>query len=137
MITSSKQDLSQIESFLDVLRCPSSGQRLVIENETLATIDGRQRYRLAHTGIPMFAEDFVSPEAETQRRHYNKIAVAFTDNLGYPHTREYLAYLDRAVLEAVGQGGLGTVAELCCGRGEALALFGSRVRRYIGIDVSE
>ena len=41
------------------------------------------------------------------------------------------------MLEAVGQGGLGTVAELCCGRSEALTLFGGRVRRYIGIDVSE
>jgi SAM-dependent methyltransferase len=137
MINSSEQDLSHLEGFLDILRCPRSGQRLVIENETLATMDGRQRYRLAHTGIPMFAEDFVSSEAETQRRHYNKIAVAYTANLAYPHTREYLAYLDRAVLEAVGHGGLGTLVELCCGRGEALALFGSRMRRYIGIDVSE
>ena len=137
MIPSSEQDLCHLESFLDILRCPRSGERLMIEGEALATMDGRQRYRVNGTGIPMFAEDFVSPEAETQRRHYNKIAAAYTANLGYPHTREYLAYLDRAVLEAVGQGGLGTVAELCCGRGEALTLFGSRVRRYIGIDVSE
>jgi SAM-dependent methyltransferase len=137
MITTSEQDLCSLESFLDILRCPRSGQRLVIENETLVTMDGRHRYRLAHARIPMFAEDSASPQAETQRRHYNKIAVAFTANLGYPHTREYLAYLDRAVLESVGQGSLGTVAELCCGRGEALTLFGSRMRRYIGIDVSE
>jgi SAM-dependent methyltransferase len=137
MITTSEQDLCSLESFLDILRCPRSGQRLVIENETLVTMDGRQRYRLAHARIPMFAEDFVSREAETQRHHYNKIAVAYTANLEYPHTRAYLAYLDQAVLEAVGQDALGTVAELCCGRGEALNLFGSRVRRYIGIDVSE
>jgi len=109
----------------------------MIKGETLVTMDGGQRYRLTDSRIPMFAEDFVSPEAETQRRHYNKIAGAFTANLAYPHTREYLAYLHRAVLEAVGQGGLGTVAELCCGRGEALTLFGSRVHRYVGIDVSE
>jgi ubiquinone/menaquinone biosynthesis C-methylase UbiE len=132
-----QQDLSHLESFLDVLRCPRSGERLMIEGDGLITMDGRQRYRLADSRIPMFAEDFVSPEAETQRRHYNKIAVTYIGNLGYPHTREYLAYLDRAVLEAVGHGGLGTVAELCCGRGEALTLFGTRMRRYIGIDVSE
>src|SRR5262249_5577130 len=73
MINLNEEDLSDLEGFLDILRCPRSGQRLVIENETLATMDGRQRYRLAHTGIPMFAEDFVSPEAETQRRHYNRL----------------------------------------------------------------
>jgi ubiquinone/menaquinone biosynthesis C-methylase UbiE len=137
MITSSRQDFGHLESFLDILRCPRSGQRLTIEGEALATVDGRQRYQLSSTRIPLFAEDFVSPEAEKQRRHYNKIAVAYTANLEYPHTRAYLAYLDDAVLEAVGEGALGTVAELCCGRGEALTLFGSRVRRYIGIDVSE
>jgi len=137
MITSSGQSLLRLESFLDVLRCPRSGERLIIENTTLATMDGRQRYRLSGTGIPMFADNLVSPEAETQRRHYDNIAAAYTANLGYPHTREYLAYLDQAMLETVGQGGLGTVAELCCGRGEALILFGSRMRRYIGIDVSE
>jgi ubiquinone/menaquinone biosynthesis C-methylase UbiE len=137
MITSSEQDLCRLERFLDILRCPRSGERLMIEGAALATVDGSQRYRVTGTGIPMFAEDFVSPEAETQRHHYNKIAAAYTANLGYPHTREYLAYLDHAVLEAIGQGGLGTVAELCCGRSEALTLFGSRVRRYIGIDVSE
>src|SRR5262245_45912533 len=85
----------------------------------------------------MFAEDFMSAEAERQRRHYNKIVAAYTANLGYPHTREYLACLNRAVLEAVGQVSLGTVAELCCGRGDALTLFGNRVRRYIGLNVSE
>jgi SAM-dependent methyltransferase len=135
--TVSEQDLCSLESFLDILRCPRSGQRLMIEDEALATMDGRQRYRLSGGRIPMFAEYFVSPEGETQRRHYNKIAAAYTANLGYPHTREYLAYLDRAVLEAAGQNSLGTVVELCCGRGEALTVFGSRVRRYIGIDVSE
>jgi ubiquinone/menaquinone biosynthesis C-methylase UbiE len=85
----------------------------------------------------LFAEDFLTPEAEAQRHHYNKIAAAYTANLEYPHTQEYLAYLDRAANDAIGEGELGTVAELCCGRGEALTLFGARARRYIGIDVSE
>src|SRR6202030_2302366 len=98
---------------------------------------GTHRYHLNPAGIPLFAEDFLTPDAEAQRRHYNKIAAAYTANLEYPHTQEYLAYLDRAALDAIGDGELGTVAELCCGRGEALKLFGLGARRYIGIDVSE
>jgi hypothetical protein len=62
------------------------------------------------------------------RRNYGQTAAimagvnhacgAHTANL--PHTQEYLAYLDRAALEAIGDGNLGTVAEPCCGRGEAV-----------------
>ena len=137
MTTSSKNHRSQVNSFLDVLRCPHSGERLIVKGDALVTEEGRQRYRLSATGIVLFAENPASPDAQAQRQHYNKIAAAYTANLGYPHTREYLAYLDRAVLEAAGEGELGTVAELCCGRGEALTLIGSRVGRYIGIDISE
>src|SRR5262245_58921672 len=122
---------TQLNGFLDVLRCPRSGQQLVVDGEALATVDGRHRYPLSRAGIIMFAEDFISPEAKTQRHHYNKIAAAYIANLEYPHTRESRAYLDRAMLEAVGEGELGLVAELCCGAGEALTLFGSRARRYI------
>jgi ubiquinone/menaquinone biosynthesis C-methylase UbiE len=74
---------------------------------------------------------------QAQRRHYDRIATAYTANLGYPHTQEYSAYLDRAVHEAIGPGELGTVAELCCGHAEALNVFAGRITRYIGVDVSE
>jgi ubiquinone/menaquinone biosynthesis C-methylase UbiE len=85
----------------------------------------------------LFAESFLSPDAEAQRHHYNKIVASYIANLEYAHTQEYLAYLDRATLDAIGGGDLGTVAELCCGRGEALKLFGTRARTYVGIDISE
>jgi SAM-dependent methyltransferase len=137
MTTSRATEDGQLDRFLDILRCPRSGERLIVAGETVVTVDGRQRYPLSRTGIILFGDDCVSAEAQVQRHHYNKIAAAYTANLEYPHTREYLAYLDRALLGAAGQGGLGTVAELCCGRGEALAIFGSRVQRYIGIDISE
>jgi ubiquinone/menaquinone biosynthesis C-methylase UbiE len=130
-------ETSPVGRFLDVLRCPMSGERLALERDALASVDGTHRYHLTPAGIPLFAEDVLTPEAETQRHHYNKIAAAYTANLEYPHTQEYLAYLDRVALDAIGEGELGTVAELCCGRGEALTLFGTRARRYIGIDVSE
>lgn len=126
-----------LEEFLDILRCPESGGRLILADGALASIDGSRRYRLDAAGIPLFAEIPVSAEAEIQRRHYNKIAAAYTANLEYPHTREYLEYLDRVVLDAVGPGDLGTIAELCCGRGEALTLLGGQGRRYIGVDLSE
>jgi SAM-dependent methyltransferase len=137
MTATRDREEAAIERFLDLLRCPRSGQRLTLKPGAVASVDGAYRYRLTAAGIPLFAEDAVSGEAETQRRHYNRIAAAFAANLAYPHTQEYLAYLDRALLEAVETRGLGTVAELCCGRGEALALFAGQIGRYIGVDVSE
>jgi ubiquinone/menaquinone biosynthesis C-methylase UbiE len=75
--------------------------------------------------------------AEAQRRHYNRIADAYAANLGYLHTQEYMAALDRALEDAIGPGNLGDTAELCCGHGEALKLLGKRISRYTGFDVSE
>ncbi len=57
-------------------------------------------------------------------------------NLGYPHTEEYLAFLDRALLDVVDPSSLDTVAEICCGRGEAFHLLGDRIGRGVGVDVS-
>jgi ubiquinone/menaquinone biosynthesis C-methylase UbiE len=126
-----------IEPFLDILRCPVSGAALSVEGAALVTSDGARRYRRSEAGIPLFADERLSPQARAQQQHYDKIAAAYIANLDYPHTREYLAYLDRAVLDAIGAGGLGTVAELCCGRGEGLALLRTRIARYVGVDVSE
>jgi SAM-dependent methyltransferase len=125
------------ERFLDLLRCPASGACLSSEPDALVSADGGHRYRVNEAGVPLFAESALSAEAETQRRHYDKVAADYTANLGYPHTQEYFAYLDRVLLNAIGGGDLGTVVELCCGRGEALTLLGSRARRYIGVDISE
>jgi ubiquinone/menaquinone biosynthesis C-methylase UbiE len=127
---------SQIESFLDLLRCPASGQPLHVEDGSLITADLSHRYRLSG-GIAMLAEHDMSTEAAAQGHHYDKIAAAYTANLGYAHTQEYLAYLDRVFFDAVGERTLGTTVELCCGRGEALGLFGTRIDRYLGVDVSE
>jgi ubiquinone/menaquinone biosynthesis C-methylase UbiE len=132
-----KVEPNPIESFLDILRCPISQSPLKREGHALVTSDGRHRYRISEAGVPLFAEAYLSAEAEAQRHHYNKIATAYTANLNYPHTQEYLAYLDRVVLDAIGPGELGTVAELCCGRGEAPMLLKGRMSRYIGLDISE
>src|ERR1700683_5297620 len=126
-----------IARFLDILRCPQSQQALSLEGDSLVSASGDHRYRVNAAGIPLFASEFLSPEAKIQWDHYNKIAGAYTANLEYPHTREYLSYLNRVTLAALSDEPLGTVAELCCGRGEAPSLFGDRIRRYVGVDVSE
>jgi SAM-dependent methyltransferase len=137
MITNIENKAAGINDFLDILRCPLSGDRLTLDRCMLVTSSGTHRYRVSPEGIPLFAESFLSPDAQAQRHHYNKIVAAYIANLEYPHTQEYLGYLDRATLDAIGDSDLGTVAELCCGRGEALKLFGARARTYIGVDVSE
>src|SRR5262249_2179975 len=137
MIASIENETAGINDFLDILRCPLSGERLTLDRNVLVTSSGVHRYRVSPEGIPLFAERFLSPAAQAQRHHYNKIVASYIANLEYPHTQEYLAYLDRATLDAIDDGDLGTVAELCCGRGEALKLFGTRARSYIGICISE
>jgi len=126
-----------IERFLDVLRCPHSGVRLIVDGSELVGIDGKNRYAIDFAGVPIFAERGLSAAALAQQAHYDRIASAYTANLGYPHTQEYMAYLDREMLAAAGQGSLGTLVELCCGSGEALPLFGPQVQRYVGVDVSQ
>src|SRR5262249_1349068 len=137
MIANIENETAGIKDFLDILRCPLSAERLTLDRDALVTSSGVHRYRVSPEGIPLFAECVLSPDAQVQRHHYNKIVAAYIANLEYPHTQEYLAYLDRATLDAIGDGDLGTVAELCCGRGEALKLFGARARPYTGTDVSQ
>jgi SAM-dependent methyltransferase len=54
----------------------------------------------------------------------------------YPHTLEYHAYLDRALLAQVDDASLNCVAEVCCGHGEALKLLQTRFRAGVGVDIS-
>jgi len=64
------------------------------------------------------------------------LARQYGENLTYPHTREYMAYLDRCLEREVTPADLENVAEICCGQGEVLKLFGERVRFGVGVDVS-
>jgi ubiquinone/menaquinone biosynthesis C-methylase UbiE len=77
-----------------------------------------------------------SDSAERQRRHYDRIAERYAANLGYPHTQEYMRYLDSEFVSLLPAGGLGVVVELCCGAGEAYALVADRADYAIGVDVS-
>jgi SAM-dependent methyltransferase len=124
------------ERFLDILCCPISRAPLQLKGNFLGTADGRHLYPIS-AGIPLFAASDISADAQAQKAHYDRIADAYAVNLGYAHTQEYMAYLDRCLIAAVPEGALGTVAELCCGYGEALALLGTRIERYVGVDLSE
>ena len=57
-------------------------------------------------------------------------------NINYPHTQEYLAYLDNILISTVTRKKLGIVGEICCGTGEAFNLFKNDVDFGIGLDVS-
>lgn len=120
---------------LDLLRCPRTGAALTREGDALVTPDGT-RYAISPEGIPLFAEQFLSDAGRVQQAHYDRVAATYVENLGYPHTQEYMAYLDEALLDRVDRGDLGTVAEICCGRGEAFHLVGADVKRGVGVDVS-
>ena len=125
---------NDISSIIELLRCPATGQPLTERDECLVTADGSHRYRIEQ-GIPLMAE-VLSNEAHRQQKHYAKIAALYVANLQYPHTQEYMIYLDEALLKAVGTKALGTSLELCCGHGEAAKLLTNRMERCIGIDVS-
>lgn len=123
-------------SWLALLRCPSSGQALTVEQASLVSADGRHRYQLDGNGIALFAEQFISDDAKIQRSHYDTIADQYIANLALPHTQEYLAYLDDGLEQAIDGQSLGTMAELCCGRGEAVRHLAGRFDRAVGVDVS-
>lgn len=120
---------------LELLRCPRTGQPLQHAACSLQA-PGGPVYDISPDGIPLFAADLIAEDAARQRDHYDKVAAAYEANLSYPHTRAYLAYLDNALMDAVGQISLGTMAEICCGLGEAAKLFRGRYTRAVGIDVS-
>jgi len=125
-----------LETFVDLLRCPVSGQALALDGDRLSTPDGRHHYPILESGLPAFAEHPESAEARQQLSHYDRIAAAYRANLGYPHTIEYTAYLDACLHKAVGEHPFGVSAELCCGHGEAISLFSARMSRGIGLDIS-
>lgn len=121
---------------LPLLRCPVSGEKLEIQQDKLVSESGKYHYRLDEMGIPRFADHACSAEAKIQEEHYDLISTAYIENLGYPHTQEYLAYLDRALTDVLGNKPIGTAAEICCGAGEAFQLYQAKISAGIGVDIS-
>jgi ubiquinone/menaquinone biosynthesis C-methylase UbiE len=128
--------IRQLDSFLDLLRCPESGAHLSWRDGELASSSGETTYKVTPNGICLFAEKFCSDAARSQQKHYDRIASIYLKNIAYPHTQEYMAYLDRELLAVVNESALGTVAEVCCGRGEAIELLKGKMQRAVGVDIS-
>lgn len=126
----------EIRAFLDLLRCPATGGPLELHDRALVAADGVHQYPIDAAGIAQFAASPESSDAQTQQAHYDRVADTYITNLSYPHTREYTAYLDQALLGQLPAAGLGDVAEICCGRGEAVELVAGRFKRAIGVDIS-
>lgn len=120
---------------LELLRCPLKGEALQRSGDELVSSSGH-RYRITPSGIPLFAERHCSLEARSQQEHYDHIASAYIANLTYPHTQEYMSYLDQVLLDAIRDMPLDTLAEICCGQGEAVHLLNKRFRRAVAVDVS-
>lgn len=121
--------------FLDMLQCPHNGGPLQGRGDELYS-DSGERYRVTRSGIPLFSMPPKNRAAAKQQLHYDRICDAYLDNLTYPHTQEYFAYLDRELFAVVGDNPMGHFAEVCCGQGEALELFRGRYQRGVGIDIS-
>ncbi|QJR16498.1 class I SAM-dependent methyltransferase [Usitatibacter palustris] len=121
---------------LETLVCPVTREALTWSDEWVANSSRSHRYRISESGIPLFAEEFCSAEGRIQQHHYDKVAAAYMESLAYPHTLAYTEALDDAFLALMEKGGMGRVAEICCGRGEAFRLLRERVGAGVGVDVS-
>lgn len=138
MPTSSGLNNMQLkQQLIEMLRSPRMGEDLHQEGQWLVTVSGAERYFVNESGIPLFAQEYCSEDGKIQQAHYDKVADAYITNLSYPHTQEYMDYLDRAFESDLSGAELDQVAEICCGRGEALRLLGDRVRRGVGVDISQ
>jgi ubiquinone/menaquinone biosynthesis C-methylase UbiE len=124
------------EQLIALLRCPVSGQPLHIRDGQLETADGARSYPISPEGIPLLAPNDLGDDARTQQAHYDSVAEGYIANLDLPHTRTYTAYLDRLLINALADEPLGTTLDLCCGRGEGTALFGTHAERILGLDIS-
>jgi ubiquinone/menaquinone biosynthesis C-methylase UbiE len=123
-------------SFLPLLQCPISHLPVLQQENLLLSADNQHQYRINEAGIPLFAEQFCSKEARQQQAHYDRIAKDYLNNLDYPHTQEYMSYLDEAFLQVTKEASLGQVAEICCGSGEAIRLLGNQMETAVGVDIS-
>lgn len=120
-----------------LLRCPQTGQVLRYDDGALVPVTGDgPRYRVTDEGIPLFAEQFCSIDGRIQQQHYDRVAAAYVANMGYPHTLEYMGYMDRVLFDVMDCDSLGDTAEICCGHGEGVHLLGERATTYIGVDIS-
>lgn len=119
-----------------LLRCPETGEEFDLEGSQLTESGTGRRYEIDGDGIAIFAPQPETAASRAQQRHYDRVATTYLANLDYPHTDEYLRYLDNRFIELDDGRGLGTVLEVCCGSGEVGTVFDGRFDHVLGIDIS-
>ena len=124
---------------LKMLRCPSTDSSLFFHEQKTALVSesGDTEYKINRMGIPLFSPLPETSESRRQQTHYDKVSKAYCENLTYPHTEEYMKYLDASLLDIMKTVSLGRMAEVCCGRGEAISLFRNYYKEAVGVDISE
>jgi SAM-dependent methyltransferase len=121
---------------LNFLCCPTSGASLHRDENGLQLEATEHVYPIDENGIVQFAKHASSGESRAQQEHYDRVSAAYIENLSFPHTVEYLAYLDSAFNELIDGRCQGNVLELCCGAGEAGKLLNGRYEHLLGLDIS-
>lgn len=125
------------DDILSLLQCPVSGQVLRQRDDgALATPDGARIYAVSDDSILCLGDGVLSNDALSQQHQYDAKADLYARNLSYPHTQSYTTYLNDAFLKMIPAEGLQTVAEICCGQGEAARLLSGKFRHILGVDVS-
>ncbi len=120
---------------VNMLICPQGNETLLLENNELKSKSTSYKIESEYN-IPLFANDLICEDSKLQQLHFDRVAKNYIKNLGYPHTKEYIHYLDSNLLKLIPEGSLGNVAEICCGTGEAFDLIKERVDGGIGVDIS-
>src|SRR5687768_10220833 len=95
--------------YLAMLRSPKSGQALHLDGRSLVSADEKERFDISPSGVPLLAAEFLSDAARVQKHHYDGMVAGYVENLDYPHTQEYMAYLDQQLFAVLPRGTLGTV----------------------------
>lgn len=126
------------EKLIALLRCPITNESLELSSasNTLVTTSSGREYRISESGVFELFGAELPKETAAQQAHYNRIAGLYVENLSYPHTQEYHAYLDQALKKEIASAPLGTTLELCCGAGGSHSFINDSCSDLIGLDVS-
>lgn len=130
---------NKIKQFIKFLQCPRTKESLKINKHLncLCTTISKKCYKINKMSVALFDPTCQQGDAKIQKNHYENISKAYIDNLEYIHTKEYSKYFDEVLLKIAKKNRLGNMAEVCCGRGEAMLLFQNQYKNAVGVDISE
>lgn len=118
------------------LRCPLTHSRLALSNKTLRSTEGNNEYQITKSGVPILLKDSIIDDSIVQSKHFDIVASLYATNLKYPHTQEYMKYLDDEFLTVIENKTIGLLGEVCCGTAESFNLVGPLMQNGIGVDIS-